>query len=76
MLAGVPLVKADNSRILGWSRMREFMMDAPDGLPGGSIFDTCKNLVRTIPVMIHDKNRVEDVADGLEDHAPRLRGMA
>lgn len=70
MLNGVPLIKADNSRILGWSRMREFLRDAPDGLPYWQIFNTCKNLIRTLPLLVHDKHRVEDVADGLEDHAP------
>lgn len=66
---GVWLEKADNDRLIGWTRMREYMKVQPDGKPLWLIFDTCKNLVRTLPQMVHDDKRVEDVADGLEDHA-------
>jgi len=69
MDAGVWLEKADNERVLGWTRMREFMKIQPDGKPLWMIFNTCHNLIRTLPQMIHDDKRVEDVADGLEDHA-------
>ena len=47
---GVPVIKADNSREIGWTVMREFMADQPDGLPQWQIFDTCANLIRTIPL--------------------------
>lgn len=66
---GIWIEKADNERLLGWTRMREYMKIQPDGKPLWVIFNTCANLIRTLPQMIHDDNRVEDVADGLEDHA-------
>lgn len=66
---GVYLEKADNDRIIGWTRMREYMKMQPDGQPLWVIFSNCANLVRTLPQLIHDTRRVEDVADGLEDHA-------
>jgi hypothetical protein len=69
MDAGVWLEKADNERVLGWTRMREFMKIQPDGKPLWMIFNNCTNLIRTLPQMIHDDRRVEDVADRLEDHA-------
>lgn len=68
--AGVWLNKADNDRIQGWSRMREYMKIAPDGLPYWVIFDTCTNLIRTLPQLIHHDRNVEDVSDKVEDHAP------
>src|SRR3990167_3906655 len=67
--AGVWLEKADNERLLGWTRMREYMKTQPDGKPLWLIFNTCSNLIRTLRQMIHDDKRVEDVADGIEDHA-------
>lgn len=67
--AGMPLVKADSSRVVGWMRIREYMADAPDGIPWWQCFDTCANLIRTLPLMIHDAHYAEDIADGLEDHA-------
>ena len=39
------------------------------GKPRLQVFSTCANLIRTLPVMTYDKHRVEDVGDGLEDHA-------
>ncbi|SDJ61024.1 phage terminase large subunit [Paenibacillus naphthalenovorans] len=68
---GVWLDKADNSRILGWNRMREYMKMAPDGMPYWVIFDgACPNLVRTLPQLIHHERNVEDVSDKVEDHGP------
>lgn len=63
------LEKADNDRLIGWNRMREYMKIQPDGKPLWVIFDTCANLIRTLPQLVHDDKRVEDVADGIEDHA-------
>jgi hypothetical protein len=65
----VYLEKADNDRLIGWNRMREYMKIQPDGKPLWVIFSTASNLIRTLPQMIHADKRVEDVADGLEDHA-------
>jgi phage terminase large subunit len=67
---GVPLIKADNARIVGWDRMRENLKDAPDGDPYWRIFETCSNLTRTLPELIYDEIKVEDVSDKVEDHAP------
>lgn len=66
---GVWLEKADNERVVGWSRMREYMKMQPDGKPLWIIFSSCTNLIRTLPQLIHHPSRVEDVADNLEDHA-------
>jgi len=67
--SGVPLLKADNARILGWQRVREYLADAPDGTPYLQIFDCCEHVIRTLPMLQFDSSNVEDVADG-EDHAP------
>ena len=66
----VRLEPADNRRVLGWGRCREYLADGPDELPWWQVFDTCVNLIRTIPQLIHDKRNVEDVSGDGEDHAP------
>ncbi|MEG1501541.1 MAG: hypothetical protein RR396_06245, partial [Clostridiales bacterium] len=67
---GLYLLKADNARIIGWQRVREYLALAPDGKPFWRFFpDTCPNLGRTLPALVYDKHNVEDAAGG-EDHAP------
>ncbi|MGN0784170.1 MAG: hypothetical protein ACI4MR_00740, partial [Candidatus Aphodomorpha sp.] len=66
---GVPLIKADNSRIVGWQRVRECLAKAPDGLPNVQIFSTCTNLIRTLPTLSYDQHNREDVSGTCEDHA-------
>lgn len=68
MKNGVSLTKADTDRITGWMRMREYLADRADGIPSWIIFSNCLNLIRTLPELLHDPRKVEDVADG-EDHA-------
>ncbi len=67
---GVPLLPADNTRVAGWQRIREALAPAADGLPELSIFETCCNLIRTLPMLTFDSHDCEDVADNCEDHAP------
>ena len=73
---GIPVIAADNSRVVGWNRVREWLRDAPDGTPYLQIFDNCTNLIKYMPMMQYDPHNKEDVADGLPDHAPEsLRYM-
>jgi phage terminase large subunit len=69
--AGFGCKKAMNARRDGWSRVRDYLRG--DGsLEGGSslrIFETCTNLIRTIPEMIFDRTDAEDLDTKLEDHA-------
>lgn len=64
--------KANNARIPGWIKMREYMQKAPDGLPWWQISPTCANLVRTLPDMVHNtksQKNSEDLDTEGEDHA-------
>lgn len=67
--AGVSLSKANNDRIPGWQRLRSLLGDQADGKPGLIYFTTCPNAIRSIPSLIHDEHRVEDVDTDGEDHA-------
>lgn len=62
MMEGIPLIKADNARIVGWQRVHEYLADSADGTPYLQIFCNCINLVKHLPQLIHDKNKVEDVS--------------
>lgn len=66
---GIPVLKADTSRVVGWQTMRNYFADAPDGRPFWQIFRCCQNLTRTIPLAIFDEHATEDVSDKCEDHA-------
>lgn len=67
--AGMSLTPADNSRIAGWNRIRDFLSDAPDGKPRWQCFSDCTNLIRQLPGLQYDNHNREDAADG-DDHAP------
>ena len=67
---GVSLIPADNARIPGWQRVRESLAPDPDGAPALRIFETCRNLIRTLPMLTCDAHDPEDVSDHDEDHAP------
>jgi len=58
---GVILTRADNDRLSGARKLRSLMAALPDGRPGLIIFRSCKPLIRTIPVLVSDPNRPEDV---------------
>lgn len=66
--------KADNRRVGqkgamgGWDQLRARLKG--DGeRPMIYTFSTCKDSIRTIPLLQHDKNRPEDVDSDGEDHA-------
>jgi hypothetical protein len=76
--AGVFFRPADNTRLPGWNAVRERLtgIDAdPDvdngvGTPKLYIFNTCPNLIRTLPALQHDLKNPEDCDTTAEDHAP------
>lgn len=65
---GYKLVPANNDRLAGWSRMHEWLSLAPDGVPYWLISESCVGLIKTLPALVHDETRVEDVDTDGEDH--------
>lgn len=67
----IQMQKANNARIPGWLKVREYLSQAPDGLPWLQISPNCENLIRTFPSAIHDERPAhsEDISDKVEDHA-------
>ncbi len=66
---GVILTRGDNDRLSGKRKVERLLEDLPDGVPGLQIFETCKNLIRTLPALPYDKKRIEDIDTDAEDHA-------
>lgn len=58
---GIYWIEADDRRIVGWNRMREYMELAPDGKPWWLITSNCTNLIKCIPQAIYDDKKTEDM---------------
>lgn len=67
--------RADNSRVSqrgamgGWDQMRSRLIGESDDRPMAVCFSTCHDSIRTIPVLQHDPDRLEDLDTDSEDHA-------
>jgi hypothetical protein len=76
---GCSLIPAENDRQSGWQRVHSYLDMGPaceqhaaeglDECPMLHVFDTCADLVRTLPVQVHDQLDVEDLDTDAEDHA-------
>lgn len=78
---GVAFRRADNTRVgksgalSGWDQMRARISGEgiAEGAGGGDVpllyvFDTCRDFIRTVPVLQHDPARPEDLDTFAEDH--------
>jgi hypothetical protein len=65
---------ADNARVPrrgamgGWDMLRQRLV-GQDDKPMLYVFETCRDLIRTLPALQHDAARPEDVDSAMEDHA-------
>jgi hypothetical protein len=73
--------KGPGSRVQGWEKMRELFVNAkrtPMEKPGLVVFETCRQFIRTIPTMLRDEKKPDDIDTQSEDHiadAVRYRVM-
>lgn len=71
---GVYFRPADNKRVSqkgalsGWDQMRARLKGDEDGRPMLFVFETCKDFIRTVPVLQHDPDKAEDLDTDGEDH--------
>ncbi|HVQ45111.1 MAG TPA: terminase family protein [Candidatus Saccharimonadia bacterium] len=71
---GVTLTHANNDRLNGLARVREYLKDAPDGRPHLQVFSSCIQLIKNLPSLVYDAHKVEDVdTDGPDDEYDALR---
>lgn len=68
----IEFMPADNDRSNGWARLREYyrVREDSEGRPYSwlTIFDTCRATIRTVPELVHDQIKVEDLDSDGEDH--------
>lgn len=65
---GIYFERGNNERIAGWMQLRERLKFDADGHAMMYIFSNCANTIRTIPLMMFDEHKVEDLDTDLEDH--------
>lgn len=65
---GIVFIPADNTRTAGWNQVRNRLKHEGDNKPMLQVFSTCVNTIRTVPEMIHDKHRPDDLDSDGEDH--------
>ena len=65
---GVYFIPADNQRIAGKMQFHNRLVFDENGYPMFYVFNTCREFIRTIPELIYDENKVEDVDTSQEDH--------
>lgn len=63
--------KGPGSRKNGWERMRKMLkaaMQHPMEEPGLLVFDTCRQFIRTVPVLPRSERDQDDIDTAAEDH--------
>ena len=58
----------DHQRIPGWMQCHYRLQFDETGVPMMYVFDTCRAFLRTVPTMVYDPNRPEDLDTSQEDH--------
>jgi hypothetical protein len=58
----------DNARIPGWMQVHYRLAFDENGRPMMYVFENCKAFIRTMPTLVYDKNKVEDIDTNDEDH--------
>jgi len=73
---GVYFQKGDHQRLPGWMQVHYRMAFDRNGFPMMYIFKTCKAFIRTIPLLMYDEHKAEDLDTDGEDHvADEVRYM-
>ncbi len=65
----LPFSPGDNDRINGLHQVHEYLQLASDKKPYLMVNPSCQNLIRTLPNLVYDKHKTEDVDTDTEDHA-------
>ena len=65
---GIYFTPGDHERIAGWMQVHYRLQFDENGYPRMYIFSNCKGFIRTIPLMMYDEHKVEDLDTDGEDH--------
>ena len=66
--AGVYNSRGDHTRIAGLMQFHYRLSFDREGIPMFYCFRSCKQFIRTIPLLIYDDKHVEDIDTDMEDH--------
>lgn len=65
---GVYFTPGDHERLAGWMQCHYRLQFDENGYARCYIFDNCKGFIRTIPLLLYDEHKPEDVDTDGEDH--------
>lgn len=65
---GVYFTPGDHERIAGWMQCHYRLQFDESGYARCYIFEGCAGFIRTIPLMMYDEHKVEDLDTSMEDH--------
>lgn len=65
---GVYFDKGDHKRLAGWMQVHYRLKFDENGIPMMYVFSNCKAFIRTIPLLMYDEHKPEDIDTKLEDH--------
>lgn len=65
----VQMERGNNKRISQVPTIKNWLSMAPDGVPYWLITDNCTDLIRTLPLLVYDEHKVEEIETTQEDHA-------
>lgn len=72
MMAAAPYfvtwIPGDNARLAGKAQYHYRLAFDGEGEPMFQVFNTCAGFLRTVPALVYDEHRVEDVDTSMEDH--------
>lgn len=76
---GIYLRKASNDRVQGWFDMKEWLKpttgEAGERTAKLKVFNTCRNLIRCIPAVIHDPRNPNDVSKEPHEYTHAVDAM-
>ena len=65
---GVYFDPGDHKRIPGWMQLHYRLQFDENGIPMMYVFSCCKAFIRTIPLLVYDDHKPEDINTKQEDH--------
>ena len=65
---GVYFGKGDHERLAGWMQMHYRLAFDENGYPMMYFFKNCKGAIRTLPLLMYDEHKPEDIDTDGEDH--------
>ena len=68
VFSGVTFRKGDNTRLPGKMQLHERLKFGDDGRPMLYVFRNCRDFIRTVPALVYDSRRPEDIDTSGEDH--------